>query len=128
MLFIFFFSYRKVLLIEYNLSPSDQISIYAELYCRLNALLMQCIVAACLAQTCARVCFFWFVTRVGVGLSERVRAQLCVAFVSVMDSRKMKGRMEAGNLAACCLVREINLGCHGSGPQGTGVHMRWWGV
>lgn len=40
----------------------------------------------------------------------------------------MKGRMEAENLAACCLRKKMNLGCHGSEPRGTGVHVRCWGV
>lgn len=44
----------------------------------------------------------------------------------------MKGRMEAENLAACCLgKKKINKkisSCHGSGPRGTGVHTRCWGV
>lgn len=40
--------------------------------------------------------------------------------------KKKKGQMEAENPVACCFSEreKNNLGCHGSKPQGTGVHMR----
>lgn len=90
---------------------------------------MHSIVAVCLKRSNVFACFLFL--DCDESGSRIIRACQCTTvrcFVSVMDLRKMKGRMEAGNLAACCLVKEMNLGCHGSRPQGTGVHMRCWGV
>ncbi len=39
----------------------------------------------------------------GVGIIGACQCTTVSCFVAVMDSHKLKGRMEAANLAACCL-------------------------
>ena len=89
----------------------------------------------CWCRVLLFACFFFFFVCVcvkggGVGIIWACRCTTVSCFVSVMDSQKMKGMMGAENLVShCCLgVKKINLGCHSSRPQGTGAHMRCWGV
>lgn len=105
---------------------------------------MQYVVGMCLLKWVCTIYFsslsvflaYVFVKRGGVEIIWACRCATVSFFVSVMDSQKMREKMEAENPVACCLVQKArkekgkkrNLGCHSSRPRGTGVHIRCRGV